>query len=140
MSQRSAVDPIRNPYRRIIIRLRLPLPSRLRWRGLALLTRPVRPINRLIPNIGSNLFSREQLIDIVIDNNLVKLDPLPAERAVRLMFKPLHAILADSMMHRADDDRHVASTIVAVEADVAFVDVGLESLANTLAHGTWMLG
>lgn len=66
---------------------------------------------------------RQQLVDVVIDDNFVKCDPLPAEGTVRPTFKTVHAFLAHCMMHGADDDGLLVAAVVVTETYVALVDV-----------------
>ena len=54
----------------------------------------------------------------------------PAEGADGFVLEVGDTLFADGMVHAANYDRSAGAPVVALEADVAFVDVFLESLAD----------
>ena len=58
------------------------------------------------------------------------MEKLPAEGAVGFGFEKFEAILADCVVHAADDERFVVVSVELVEADVAFVYCIFEFLAE----------
>lgn len=73
--------------------------------------------------IRFDFLAGQKLVDIVIDDNLVKPYLLPAEGTVGFMLQADHTLPADGMMHGADNDRLLAAAVVVVEADLALRDV-----------------
>jgi len=65
----------------------------------------------------------QQLEDVVIEDDFVHLDGLSAEGTDGSAVETGHALLADGVVHGADDDGPLVAAVVAEVADVAFVDV-----------------
>lgn len=65
----------------------------------------------------------QQLIDVIIDHNFIKSNPLPTEGTIWFILQPRHTFPTYCMVHRADDDGLFIGAVVVVETDITFVYV-----------------
>lgn len=54
----------------------------------------------------------KQLIDVVVHYHLLEANPLTTEGTLGLALEGVYALIADSMVHRADDDRFFLLTVI----------------------------
>ena len=75
---------------------------------------------------GGNL--REEVEDVVVDDDLRVLDGLSAEGTEGVAFENIEALSAESVVHGADDDGLVFVAGVEGEADVAVIEAAIKFL------------
>lgn len=80
------------------------------------------------------VFSRQQLKDIIVDDYFIKANRLSAKWAFLRDLQCLEALSTDSMVHGADNDGLLFTSIVFGKADVAFVDLLLKLVSDAVSH------
>ena len=88
----------------------------------------------LRPHVSPRSIARQQITNIVVDGKAVGLDDLPAERAGGPLMKNIQALLADSVVHLANNDRHVPLPIVGNKTDVALTHAAPEMFLDASSH------
>ena len=88
----------------------------------------------LRPHISPRSVARQQITNIVVDGKAVGLDDLPAERAGGPLMKNIQALLADSVVHLANNDRHVPLPIVGNKTDVTLAHAAPEMFLDASSH------
>ena len=81
----------------------------------------------------------EELIDVVIDDHLIEADGFPAERADGLGLEEVETLLAEGVVHGADDDGFVGVSIELVETDVTLPEGFVEPLTDIVHTNNYQI-
>lgn len=76
---------------------------------------------------------RQKLLEVIIDNDSIELDWFPAEGTVGLALEAEHTLPANGVLRGADDHWLPVAAVIAMVADITFVDGGEVSSNGALA-------